>query len=86
MFPAGTSAADLPGQTGAKAEIWADSAGFAAKAADYAAAVDRLGEFAQTNDTAGFAGQFDVVRASCNSCHSTYRLERPRPPAAPSGG
>lgn len=77
-FPAGTSANDLPGATAAKPEIWTDRAGFEAKAADYASAVDRLGELAQANDVDGFEAQFAVVRASCGSCHSAYRIERPR--------
>ncbi|CAN5402757.1 cytochrome c [soil metagenome] len=77
-FPAGTSATDLPGMTAAKPEIWTDRAGFEAKAADYAAAVDKLGELAQANDVEGFEAQFAVVRSSCGSCHGVYRVERPR--------
>lgn len=77
-FPAGTSATDLPGATAARPEIWTDRAGFEAKAADYAAAVDKLAELAQANDVEGFETQFAVVRSSCGSCHSAYRVERPR--------
>ena len=77
-FPAGTSAADLPGQTMAKPEIWSDRAGFEAKAADYAAAVDTLASLAQGSDAEAFEDQFAVVRQSCGSCHNPYRIERPR--------
>ena len=77
-FPAGTSATDLPGATMAKPEIWTDRAGFEAKAADYAAAVDKLAELTQGTDTEAFEDQFAVVRASCGSCHTPYRIERPR--------
>ena len=85
MFPAGTSVADVPGETAAKPEIWTDRAGFEAQAADYAAAVDRLSELAQTNDVEGFNAQFAVVRTSCGSCHSVYRVEQPRPAGQPPG-
>ena len=41
MFPAGSGAeAGVP--TNAKPEVWSDRAGFEARAADYAAAADRL--------------------------------------------
>lgn len=79
MFPAGTSVVELPGATAAKPEIWSDRAGFEAKAADYAAAVDHLLELAQANDVEGFNAQFAAVRTSCGSCHSVYRVEQPRP-------
>lgn len=77
-FPQGTSAADLPGETMAKPEIWTDRAGFEAKAADYAAAVDKLAELGRGTDAQAFEDQFAVVRASCGSCHNPYRIERPR--------
>lgn len=77
-FPAGTSSSDLPGATMAKPEIWTDRAGFEARAADYAAAVDKLAELAQGSDAEAFEDQFAVVRASCGACHTPYRIERPR--------
>lgn len=85
MFPAGTSVADMPGATAAKPEIWTDRAGFEAKAADYAAAVDHLSELAQAGDVEGFNAQFAVVRTSCGSCHSVYRVEQLRPAGPPAG-
>lgn len=77
-FPAGTGATDMPGATAAEPEIWTDRAGFEARAADYAAAVDRLAELSQANDVAGFEAQFAVVKASCGACHNLYRIERAR--------
>lgn len=72
MFPAGTGAeAGIP--TKAKPEIWSDRAGFEARAAEYAAAADRLAELAQANDKPGFAAQWAVVRQSCSNCHDKYR-------------
>lgn len=72
MFPAGSGAeAGVP--TNAKPEIWSDRAGFEAKAADYAAAADRLAELAAGDDPAAFAAQWAVVRSSCQACHDAYK-------------
>ena len=71
-FPAG-SGAEAGVRTNAKPEIWSDRAGFEAKAADYAAAADRLAELAAGEDAAAFAAQWAVVRASCQSCHDGYK-------------
>ncbi|MBU3971233.1 MAG: cytochrome c, partial [Alphaproteobacteria bacterium] len=62
-------------RTNAKPEIWSDRAGFEAKAADYAAAADRLAELAAGDDPAAFAAQWAVVRASCQSCHDGYKAD-----------
>ena len=72
MFPVG-SGAEAGVATNAKPEIWSDRAGFDAKAADYAAAADRLAELAGGEDAAAFATQWAVVRASCQSCHDGYK-------------
>ena len=74
MFPAGSGAeAGVP--TKAKPEAWSDRAGFEARAADYAAAADRLAELAAGEDAAAFAAQWAVVRQSCNACHATYKAD-----------
>ena len=74
MFPAGSGAeAGVP--THAKPEIWSDRAGFEARAADYAAAADRLAELAAGDDAAAFSAQWTVVRASCQACHTPYKAE-----------
>jgi cytochrome c556 len=72
LFPAGTSATDLPGETTASAAIWANRADFEAKAAAYAAAADSLGEL--TEDTEAFKAQLAVVSDTCKSCHQPYRV------------
>lgn len=74
MFPQGSGAeAGVP--TEAKAEIWSDRTGFEAKAADFAAATDRLAELAGGEDAAAFSAQWTAVRASCQSCHDAYRVD-----------
>lgn len=72
MFPAGGDAG-VP--TRAKPEVWSDRAGFEARAADYAAAADRLAELAAGEDAAAFAAQWAVLRQSCNACHTTYKAD-----------
>ena len=72
VFPAG-SGAEAGVRTNAKPEIWSDRAGFEAKAADYAAAADRLAELAGGDDAAAFAAQWTAVRASCQACHDGYK-------------
>jgi cytochrome c556 len=72
MFPAG-SGPESGVETHARAEVWSDRAGFEAKAADYAAAADRLAELAAGEDAAAFSAQWTVVRASCQSCHDVYK-------------
>lgn len=72
LFPAGTSATDMPGETTASPAIWANRADFEAKAAAYAAAADRLGELSE--DTEAFKAQLVVVSDSCKSCHQPYRV------------
>ena len=72
MFPAG-SGPEAGGQSNARAEIWSDRAGFEARAADYAAAADRLAELAAGDDAAAFADQWTAVRATCQACHDGYK-------------
>lgn len=72
MFPAGTGA-EAGVATKAKPEIWSDRATFEARAAEYAAAADRLAELAEANDKPGFAAQWAVVRQSCSNCHDVFR-------------
>jgi cytochrome c556 len=72
MFPQASGAeAGVP--TNAKPEVWSDRAGFEARAADYAAAADRLAELAGGEDADAFAAQWAVVRASCQACHDGYK-------------
>ena len=73
MFPAGTGA-EVGVPTNAKPEIWSDRAGFEARAADYAAAADRLAELAAGDDAAAFGAQWTAVRATCQACHDSYKV------------
>lgn len=74
MFPAGTGPADLAeGVTGAKPEAWSNRADFEANAAAFTAEAQKLSELARADDAAGFAAQWTVVRASCQSCHDSYK-------------
>ena len=74
MFPAG-SGPDSGLETHARAEVWSDRAGFEARAADYAAAADRLAELAAGEDAAAFAAQWTAVRQSCQACHDAYKAD-----------
>lgn len=74
LFPAGTGPADLAeGVTGAKPEVWSNRADFEARAAAFAAEAQKLSDLARADDAAGFAAQWTVVRASCQSCHDSYK-------------
>lgn len=73
MFPEGSGPeAGVP--TNAKPEIWSDRAGFEARAADYAAAADRLAELASGDDAEAFGAQWTAVRATCQACHDSYKV------------
>jgi cytochrome c556 len=72
MFPSGTGP-DAGVPTNAKPEIWSDRAGFEARAADYAAAADRLAELAAGEDAAAFGAQWTAVRQTCQACHDAYK-------------
>lgn len=74
MFPAG-SGPEAGVRTNARPEIWTDRAGFEARAADYAAAADRLAELAGGEDAAAFGAQWTAVRATCQACHDSYKAE-----------
>jgi cytochrome c556 len=71
LFPEGTDPAST--ETGAQAAVWTDRPGFDAKAAEFAAAADRLAELSEGQDAAAFSAQWAVVRGGCQSCHSVYK-------------
>lgn len=72
LFPPGTGPA-VVATTRAKPEIWTDWTGFQARAGDYSAAAARLQELIAAGDNAAALEQFNVVRATCQSCHDAYR-------------
>ncbi len=59
-------------QTGAKAEIWSDSEGFAKVSAEAEAALTALGA---TKDEASFKATLPAVGAACQGCHEKYRVK-----------
>lgn len=71
LFPEGTDPAST--DTGATPAVWTDRAGFDAKAAEFAAAADRLAELTEGQDAEAFTAQWGVVRAQCMSCHAVYK-------------
>jgi len=71
LFPDGTDPAST--DTGAQPAVWTDRPGFDAKAAEFAAAADRLAQLTEGEDAAAFSAQWAVVRAGCQSCHSVYK-------------
>ena len=75
MFPAGTDPEAMGELTHAKAEVWSQRADFEAKAAALATEAGKLAELARADDAAGFTAQWTVVRATCQSCHATYKAE-----------
>ena len=82
LFPAGTGKeSGVP--TKALATVWSDRPGFEQRAADYAAAADKLAQLAEANDKAGFAAQWLAVRQTCSACHDRYREAPPAPAQAP---
>ena len=73
MFPPGAGPeAGVP--TGARPLIWTDRAGFERRAADYAAAAERLRDLAAAGDADGFRAQIPAVAAACDACHATYKV------------
>ncbi|RZJ43091.1 MAG: cytochrome c [Brevundimonas sp.] len=71
LFPEGTDPALT--DSGATPAVWTDRAGFDAKAAEFAAAADRLAELSEGEDAAAFTAQWAVVRGGCQSCHAVYK-------------
>ena len=59
-------------QTGAKADIWSDSAGFAKVSAEAEAALTALGT---AKDEASFKATLPAVGAACQGCHEKYRVK-----------
>ncbi len=73
MFPEGSDAAGAGVPSSARPEVWSDRAGFEARAAQFAAAADRLAELTEGEDVAAFSAQWTAVRAGCQSCHDGYK-------------
>jgi cytochrome c556 len=74
LVVAGTSNTDLPGKTRSLPDIWKDSAGYAAKEAEFRKAVAALVPAAGEGQKP-LAAAFGAVGASCKGCHDTYRAK-----------
>jgi cytochrome c556 len=59
-------------ETGAKADIWLDSAGFAKVSSDAEAALTAL---RAAKDEASFKAALPAVGATCQGCHERYRVK-----------
>jgi len=75
QFPAGTSDADFPGKSKAKADLWKNPDKVKTTIAGLEPAEQHLRETVQKGDAqaaAQEAGQ--VYRTNCNACHNDFRL------------
>jgi cytochrome c556 len=73
-FPAG-SGPEAGVKTGAKPEIWKDSAGFQAQAKALQAATAKLAAAAGGGDADAVKAQVKGVGAACAGCHDKYRVK-----------
>jgi cytochrome c556 len=75
QFPAGTSAADFPGKTKAKPEIWTDQDKFKQIPVALQGEEVKLKAAIEGGDQKAVAAQLGATgKAGCGACHSTYRL------------
>jgi cytochrome c556 len=75
-FPAGTGP-EAGVKTKAKAEIWADKAGFATDAKSFALEVQKLQGMANANDFDSMKVQAKTVGQTCGTCHTSFRVKDP---------
>ena len=74
LFPAGTSNADLPGETRALPAIWDNVPDVGAKWGAYAAAAQQLAAVAG-DGRAALGGALGPLGGDCQDCHKAYRAE-----------
>ena len=72
-FPDGTGP-DV-GKTRAKADIWQNSADFAAKVRNFQVAARAFDAVARSGDTGAINARFDDLGGTCKACHDKYRSE-----------
>jgi cytochrome c556 len=73
MFPSGTGIGETAIENKARPEIWSNRKDFEAKDANYVAAVARLNEMVEANDTADFLNQLSTIKEACDACHKDYQ-------------
>jgi cytochrome c556 len=75
QFPAGTSAAEFPGKTHAKPELWTDWDKLKLVAPALLVEEQKLKTAIASGDQKAVADQIPVtVKAGCGACHQNYRL------------
>ena len=75
QFPPGTSAADFPGKTKAKPEIWTDQDKFKQIPVALQGEEEKLKAAIETGDQKAVGAQLGATgKAGCGACHSTFRL------------
>lgn len=72
LFPAGS---ETGGETEASPKIWADKAGFDAKAADLAAAA-KAASVAAAGGLDAFKPAFGAMAGNCKGCHEAFRISK----------
>jgi cytochrome c556 len=78
LFPTGTSATDLPGQTLAKPEIWQQKAKFDAAAQNAIQLAGALQTAARSGDKAQIGQAMTaLLNTGCNGCHNDFRIPPP---------
>ena len=74
LFVPGTSAADMPGKTRARATIWEDFPGVGAAAANLAKAAANL-KIDAGGGRAALGAALGQVGGACKECHQSFRIK-----------
>lgn len=75
LFAPGTSSTDFPGETEAKASIWANMDDFGAKGKAMHEAGAEVITAANAGDAAAFGAALQKMGGTCKACHDDYREE-----------
>lgn len=76
LFAPGTSMAEFPGKTGAKAEIWKEWDQFKAKIPPLEAQEQKLVDAIKSGDKAAVGAQLAATgKEGCGGCHTPYRVK-----------
>jgi cytochrome c556 len=77
LFPAGTSAEDMPNRSYAKADIWTKWPEFEKAAYELEEQAEKLAAVAETGDAAAIKVQFaSLGKNACGACHQAFRLKK----------
>lgn len=74
FFASGTSDADLPGKTRARAAIWENLTDVSDKLRAFETAGNDVVAAANRGDAAAFGAAFGKFGGTCKACHDAYRL------------